>query len=252
MRYAIFGDIHSNLESLISMYNTVACEVDKIICTGDVVGYAAKPNECVEFLREYDINFVLGNWDYWCADENTDCSTLRPNVQWTIAWTREQLTQDNKDYIRQRPIIIEEKDFQVVHATLHKPRMFNYFGIASPKKTKDILNDMIEHYKRMKFNISFIGHTHLPRVDVLDGNGLLFSEYLDDELKIEESSKYVINVGSVGQSRNEIPKAFGIIYDSENRTIKEVQCDYDIEKTQQEILETKLSPKNAIRLEKGK
>jgi predicted phosphodiesterase len=65
MKYAIFGDIHANLEAFRAVLEE--CQrlgVDDYICIGDVVGYNANPRECLDLVRELDPALVVrGNHD---------------------------------------------------------------------------------------------------------------------------------------------------------------------------------------------
>ena len=64
MKYAVISDIHSNLDALGRVLKEIdGIGVDKIVCLGDIVGYGANPNECVEVVREGNIESVMGNHD---------------------------------------------------------------------------------------------------------------------------------------------------------------------------------------------
>ena len=52
MKYAIISDIHANLEALNKAMSIIEeKQSDEIVCLGDVVGYGANPNECVDIVR---------------------------------------------------------------------------------------------------------------------------------------------------------------------------------------------------------
>ncbi|GFP35375.1 protein phosphatase, partial [Candidatus Hakubella thermalkaliphila] len=56
MKYAIISDIHSNLEALEEVLREIdEGGVERILCLGDIVGYNANPNECIELVRERDV-----------------------------------------------------------------------------------------------------------------------------------------------------------------------------------------------------
>ncbi|HJX80897.1 MAG TPA: metallophosphoesterase family protein, partial [Candidatus Udaeobacter sp.] len=55
MRFAIFSDVHANLEALEAVLaDARARKCTRFVCLGDVVGYNANPGECVERVRELD------------------------------------------------------------------------------------------------------------------------------------------------------------------------------------------------------
>ena len=66
-RIAIFSDVHGNLEALQTVLEKIAeARVDRIICLGDMVGYGADPNMCIERVREVSDLVLAGNHD-WAA-----------------------------------------------------------------------------------------------------------------------------------------------------------------------------------------
>ena len=65
MRYGIFSDIHSNLEALNEILSALKKQkIDLYVCLGDIVGYGANPNECVERVKKIANFCVAGNHDY--------------------------------------------------------------------------------------------------------------------------------------------------------------------------------------------
>ena len=51
MRYAVFGDIHGNLEALRAVLTDLETEdIDRCMCVGDIVGYGANPAECITLV----------------------------------------------------------------------------------------------------------------------------------------------------------------------------------------------------------
>ena len=78
MKYAIFGDIHANLEA----FEAVLADAEQqsctdYVCTGDIVGYAADPNECLRIVRDMNCPVVKGNHDEE-AILNTSLEGLNP------------------------------------------------------------------------------------------------------------------------------------------------------------------------------
>ena len=103
MRYAVISDIHSNLEALTASLNEIdRIKADKIVCLGDIVGYNPNPNECVELLRERNIQCVMGNHDSRVAglEDASDFNLLAARA---IEWTQSVLTQENRDFLTALP-----------------------------------------------------------------------------------------------------------------------------------------------------
>jgi predicted phosphodiesterase len=64
VKYAVISDVHANVEALSAVLSSVAHDgVDEILCLGDIVGYAASPNECVNLLRAAGARSIAGNHD---------------------------------------------------------------------------------------------------------------------------------------------------------------------------------------------
>ena len=64
-RIAIFSDVHGNLEALQTVLAKIAeANVDRVICLGDVVGYGADPNDCLQGVREVADFVLAGNHDW--------------------------------------------------------------------------------------------------------------------------------------------------------------------------------------------
>ncbi len=87
--------------------------------------------------------------------------------------------------------------------------------------------------------ICFIGHSHLPGIFPEKGfyNG-----------KLEKNSRYIINVGSVGQPRDgDWRLSFGI-FDTDTWTYEQIRSEYDVEKASNKILQKGLPEFLAQRL----
>jgi predicted phosphodiesterase len=233
MRYAIFSDIHSNLEALETVLEAYQEErIDEYICIGDVVGYAANPNECIEKVRKVAVVTLAGNHD-WAAVNLFPTESFNPEAQEAIFWTRDNLTGSNKYFLKSLQLVYDAKGLVLVHGSLDNPRFFNYltnvYGCAA---TFELLLDR---------SVCFVGHTHVPLVFIQDKQGN--THYQDvDSIKIEPANKYIINVGSVGQPRDSIPQAAYCIFDTESQEVWIKRIKYDVFKARRKIIEAGLPP----------
>ncbi|HEV8544024.1 MAG TPA: metallophosphoesterase, partial [Verrucomicrobiae bacterium] len=101
MRYAIIADIHANYEAFQTVLeDTKAMNCTHYCCLGDVVGYNANPKECLDIVRQMGMPCVKGNHDEYCSAE-TDLEGFNPHAQEAINWTREQLTEDDRKWLRE-------------------------------------------------------------------------------------------------------------------------------------------------------
>lgn len=240
MKYAIIADIHANLEALQVVLEDIKTQkCTHIACLGDVVGYNANPKECLDIVRGMNIPVVKGNHDEYCSTEN-DLEGFNPHAAEAINWTRDQLTVDDRQWLRDLKYIRLVTSFTLVHATLDQPQRWGYvFDKLAAAASFTYQNT----------SICFFGHTHVPLAFVRDSQvrGGTYSKF-----KIEPGKKYFINVGSVGQSRDGVPKATYVVFDMQEGTIELRRLDYDIPLTQKKILEAGLPPRLAERLALGR
>ena len=240
MKYAIIADIHANLEALeVVLADTKKEKCTHYACVGDVVGYNANPKECLDIIRDMGMPCVKGNHDEMCSGE-VDLEGFNPHAAFAVTWTRRQLTGPDQQWLRDLKYLRLVANFSMVHATLDGPQRWGY------------VHDRLEaaaSFTYQNTSVCFFGHTHVPVAFIRDTvvRGGKYSKF-----KIESGRKYFINVGSVGQPRDGIPKAAYVIYDLNEGTIELRRLDYDIPKTQAKIRAAGLPERLADRLAYGK
>src|SRR2546422_8619918 len=114
MRFAIFGDIHANLEALKAVLaDAEKHEATHYVCLGDVVGYNANPHECVEIVQNIECPAVKGNHDEQAtlAGSSRGFNAL---AETAINWTREHLTNKDKEWLRALPLTRQVHDFKIL------------------------------------------------------------------------------------------------------------------------------------------
>lgn len=240
MRFAIFGDIHANLEAFeIVLADARVQRCTAYICLGDVVGYNANPRECLELVQSLKCPVVKGNHDDY-ASSDSSLESFNPLAEAAIQWTRDQLNPSEKSWLGALPLISEIYGFMIVHATLEDPGGWSY-----------VLNqlDAAASFSKQTTELCFFGHTHAPRAYIKDSSvvGLPF-----EQLVLEPGKKYFVNVGSVGQPRDGDWRAAYVVFDAEKRTVRLRRLTYDLPKTQEKILSSGLPPRLADRLAFGK
>jgi predicted phosphodiesterase len=240
MKYAVIADIHSNMEALeVVLADAKAQSCTHYCCIGDVVGYGANPRECLEVVRTMGMPCVKGNHDEYCSmDESLE--GFNPHAAEAVQWTRQQLTVEDRQWLRDLRYVRLVASFTMVHATLDVPQRWGYvFDKLAAAASFTYQNT----------GVCFFGHTHVPVAFIKDSTirGGTYSKF-----KVEAGRKYFVNVGSVGQPRDQNPKAAYVVYDLEQQTIELRRLDYDIETAQKKILAAGLPPRLAERLSHGK
>ena len=100
MKYAVIADIHANLEAFeMVLADTKEQKCTHYCCVGDVVGYNANPRECLEIVRAMGMPCVKGNHDEYCSSEE-DLEGFNPHAAEAVNWTRKQLTQEERHWLR--------------------------------------------------------------------------------------------------------------------------------------------------------
>jgi diadenosine tetraphosphatase ApaH/serine/threonine PP2A family protein phosphatase len=179
---------------------------------GDVVGYGPYPSECIDIIRERNIPTVMGNHDAGVAGELSTKHFKDPNRK-LITLTQEILNSDQLNWLRNLPYTImnSEQDWLAVHANPKAPEKWEY--VDSAIKARTMLGNIDQ-------KLCFVGHTHIPGV-VSDQIGIM---------DFNKEHKYLINPGSVGQSRDGDFRASCCIIDLSNWKIEILRVAYPIEK----------------------
>ncbi|MFH1876445.1 MAG: metallophosphoesterase family protein [Candidatus Omnitrophota bacterium] len=240
MRYAIFSDVHANLEAFL-----VVCEyyrnepIDKFVFLGDIVGYGANPRETTAILMDLNPIAISGNHD-WAATEKFDIRFFNPHARAAMVWTREQLSRDDRCYLASFPLTHQEKEFICSHGSLNNPEKFNYiWGIAEATLI----------FPLFKERIFFMGHSHKMEGYCLKNK--VVSYIFDQTIPLEPDARYIINVGSVGQPRDRNPRSCACIYDTDSNVVTFTRLEYNIQAAAQKIIDNGLPAMFASRLSIG-
>src|SRR5207248_2445611 len=156
MRYAIFTDIHANLEALeavLAKIDQIAQEdpIDQVWFLGDLVGYGPNPNECIEKLRERTDVMIAGNHD-WAAVGKIDLEDFSEAARISAEWTAKELTEEHRTFLTNLPERLERDDFTLVHGSPYGP-LWEYL-------TSEVLAERSFQYFSSRY--CFVGHTHVP------------------------------------------------------------------------------------------
>jgi len=240
MRLAVFSDIHSNLEALEAVLaDARARECTQFVCLGDVVGYNANPHECVERVRAMDCPIVKGNHDEQASliESSRDFNELAEHA---IEWTRDNLTEEDKEWLRGLRLQRQVRDFTIVHATLDTPAQWGY-----------VFNnlDAAASFTYQHTAVCFFGHTHVPMAFIRDEG---IKRVRTEQLRIDMTKKYFINTGSVGQPRDADWRAAYCIYHLDKNVVEQRRVKYDLATAQKKIVKAGLPRLLAERLAIGR
>jgi len=239
---AIFADIHANIDALDAVLNDAREKgATDFICVGDVVGYNAAPNECLDTVRKLNAAIVRGNHDHYCSNDEhlEDFHPLAANV---VSWTRQQLGAERQAWLRDLPLHAFHQGITLVHSTLDMPERWGY------------VFDEIEaeaHFSYQNTQVCFNGHTHVPVFFEKRGT-VIERKDATGEIQMQLGKKYFINTGSVGQPRDNDPRASYCIYEVTKRRITFRRVAYDIAAAQKRIKAAGLPDRLSQRLANGR
>lgn len=225
-KIALISDIHSNLEAFQAVLNEIKkFRIKKIFCLGDIVGYGANPNECIDLIIRNRISSVKGNHDHEAILPET-VEWFNEEARQAILWTKEQLKDKNKDFLKNLPTSMDFENMFLVHGS-PRDNVYEY-----------IVQDMDDYDYAELFSIAgkeviACGHSHIQ-----------FSK--------EFNSKLIVNPGSVGQPRDSNCDAAYCIFDTKTLKVDFKRAKYSIAKAADKIMKAGLPQFLASRLYSGK
>ena len=230
MQVAVFSDIHANLpafEAILRDSDDVG--VDERWCLGDVIGYGADPDLCIDLARDRCEVCLVGNHDLAVLGE-LDTSTFSAAAAAAVEWTTEHTTKQNLAFLSDLSPSDLSRDAALYHASPRDP-VWEY--VLWPEQAADCL---AAQDKR----ISFVGHSHVAlfftaAADAEEGeeaNG--WQAGAGTRLEIDQG-RWLINPGSVGQPRDGDPRAAWLELDTESWEATYHRVGYDIERAARSI-----------------
>jgi predicted phosphodiesterase len=242
MRIIIISDIHSNYVALETIL-AVAGSYDQLWNLGDTIGYGPRPNECVAAMEHASV-MIAGNHDLACLGK-VDLSDFNPDARTANIWNGNQLEPDYRTLLEALPPERNvNEQFRVVHGSPREP-VWEYLLTAEQARENFVLFDN---------QVCFMGHSHVPLIfrsqadDYCDGPLLPAA---GDMIELEPDTRYFINPGSVGQPRDQDPRAAYAVLDTETGTVRFNRVEYDIAETQRQMRDAQLPNALIRRLEYG-
>lgn len=240
-RILVFGGVYSNLQALLKMKQIaedLRIPPSNIICTGDVVGYCAQPEESVQEIIKWDIHTIAGNVEIQLREKLEDCgcnfsSGSRCNIfsnQW-YPFAQSQLSQKSLDWMLELP---EFMNFQyagrkvyVLHGAYHHTS--EYIFKSTPWATLE------KNFQDTNSNLILAGHCGLP-------------------FYMTKKQQSWINAGVIGMPANDgTPKVWYVILDDKAGTFsfRHKNFDYDFQQAARLIRQQQLPAEYALTLETG-
>jgi predicted phosphodiesterase len=242
MKLALISDIHGNLEALEAVLKDIESQgVDRIHCLGDVIGYGCDPVPCLHLVAERCEVKLMGNHEYAAIGVLPD-EAMNIHARQSIHWTITKLTDREISLIAGFELTARQEDRLFVHSSPFEPDDWHY--ILTPEEAT-------EAFEHTDSRLVFHGHTHLPVIFCLTPAGRIRTVVAHD-FDPDEDSRYLINVGSVGQPRDNDPRASYVVYDAQEDTICYRRVEYDISATQAKMCRAEMPQTLIDRLQAGR
>jgi len=252
VKRALISDIHGNLEALQAVLADIQeHQVDEILCLGDIIGYGPNPCECLDLVMRHCKVTILGNHDQAAL---FDPDGFNPVALQAIYWTRDQLDRGpgsadaingRWDFLGELPRSHSDGKYLFVHGSPRDPT--NEYVLPEyvfDQRKLEILFGRVEQY-------CFMGHTHLPGVFTTSCE-FITPEECDYEFPLG-GEKVMVNVGSVGQPRDDDNRACYVLLDTDKELVRFRRIRYDFEQTANKIYrEAELSNMLGDRLKQGR
>ena len=233
---AVFSDIHANWHALKAVLADIATSgAEYHTCLGDIVGYGANPNECLETVISLpNCDSTLGNHDNAAV---FDPEGFNGTAEQAIFWTRAQIESAPNgealyNFICSMPFYIETEQVIYCHGSPSSP--INEYVFPEDAWNKRKMDRIFDRIKRL----GFCGHTHVPGIFYPKDDGYVFEDQQTlgtQKVSLKRYPKALVNVGSVGQPRDDCFNSRYVLFDEENMTVEFREVPYDIEGAQTAI-----------------
>lgn len=223
MKTALFADVHSNLEALRAcLAHAERSAAEDFVFLGDLVGYGADPEACIEcvaeLVRRGVAAAVLGNHDAavvsgWCGDMNI-------GAREAVYWTREHLSPGRAGFLQSLPLSVRADECLYVHASPHAPRAWNYVTGSDAAA---------EGFAASDARLIFVGHVHHQILyhSVSHGASRPFVPVAGEPIELAAPRRWLAIAGSVGQQRDGSTAAAYALLDHANATLTFHRVPYD-------------------------
>lgn len=249
-KYAIISDLHSNTEAVTKVLEDIRSQgVDDIICLGDIVGYGPEPRQVMELTMRSCRVSLMGNHDEAVIK---GAHNFNAWAREAIDWTREEIqTKDGKEaerweYLTKMPLRFQTNGLYFVHGSPRQPTIEYILR-------EDIYNGAYDKFDEIFASFDkclFVGHSHTPCIINEDLEYVTPGEIEHDFTYTRDKRKVIVNVGSVGQPRDNDPRSCYVIIDNNSIRFRRVEYDVDAVVAKIKAVE-RLSDNLGLRLKKG-
>jgi predicted phosphodiesterase len=242
MKVAVISDIHANRQAFEATLEAVAAsDAAELWCLGDLVGYGADPDACVELAREHAAVCLAGNHDLAVTGE-ISLEEFSRGASLAAQWTREVIAPHNLEFLAGLRPQGAEDSVGLYHASPRDP-IWEY---VLSTLLAELCLDKQDH------RVCLVGHSHVALSFVRREGELASGEPRREGTQLDiAEGEWLLNPGSVGQPRDGDRRASWLLLDLDGQTASFMRTDYDINGAAAAIRAARLPDSLAERLEYG-
>ncbi len=241
MRVLVFSDIHANLTALDAVLEDAGM-FEAVWCLGDLVGYGPDPNECVDRVREFPELLCIGGNHDKAAIGDISLDAFNGEAHRALEWTNDQVTPETRKYLHELPEQLIHGAFTLAHGSPRRP-LWEYL-LDAPR--------VQSAFSSFKTPFCLVGHSHVAIAFQLNERNrcvpLLPSHATIFQLGFQ---RMILNPGSVGQPRDQDPRASYSLLNTESLLWEWRRVKYDVEAVQTRMRQADLPPRLILRLAEG-
>ncbi len=241
-RIALVSDVHGNLPAFKTVLEDVRNEgVDEIWCLGDLVGYGAQPEECVELARENCTVCLAGNHDL-VVTGGIDIADFSRSAAVAALWTRDHIGDKAMSFLKDLDPMDDGHALGLYHASPRDP-VWEY--VLSTGQADQCM-------QLMQPRVGAVGHSHVALFfHKNDAPHVVGSQSPGGTRLVMNDGRWLINPGGVGQPRDGDPRAAWLLLDTETWTATWRRVEYPIDEAAKAIEEAGLPTVLGERLYSG-
>ena len=242
MKVAVISDIHAKRQAFEATLEAVAAsDAAELWCLGDLVGYGADPDACVELAREHAAVCLAGNHDLAVTGE-IPLGEFSRGASLAAQWTREVIAPENLAFLQSLSPQAHERTVGLYHASPRDP-VWEY--VLSSLLAELCLDEQ-------RHRVCLIGHSHVALSFTRQEGQLATGEPQRAGTRLDlTSGEWLINPGSVGQPRDGDRRASWLLLDLDGLSASFARTDYDVAGAAAAIRAARLPDSLAERLEYG-
>ena len=219
MRLGLLADVHANLHALEAALERLGAEdVEAYVCAGDLVGYGPAPDACVARISALPGVCVVGNHDLIALGRLTTDRCI-PLARESLQWTASRMGSAARAALEQLPATAALGPVTVAHGSLSDPQEYVRRSDQFSAQFDELAG------RAADAEILVLGHTHEP-LAVGERRGVLLRRAAGS-VKLGDGERYLLNPGSVGQSRDRRPQARVAVLDLSRREASFLEVPYD-------------------------